>query len=465
MPIATLAINGGNPVCVDPWPVWPQCTPATLAHVERALTSGRWTISGPYRGKPSFDQQAARAFARTCETDHCVLTASGTGGLYVALEACGVGAGDDVVVPGLTWVACASAVLGVNAVPVLADVDPDTLCVTPASIEAAITDRTRAISVVHLYSGLADMEPIMALARERGLAVIEDSSQAHGARYADRPVGSLGDVGVFSLQGSKLLTCGEGGAIVTSDARLARRAEHLRADGRTVARHPVQPGEMELLETAEVMGGNVCLSELQAAVLLAQLDELEAQNARRRQAADHLSPLLAELGCQPQATAPATTARSYYRYAVRLPEPLTDRVPADRVAEALGAELGFPVTPTYQPLGASRLYRPGTRRRFATGPDFLERVERGRTPLPAATAAHCRTVTFGHEVLLADPQRMGTIAAAFAKVLDGVDTLGAGDAPRAPTSDGHLRRKLGDFQATTSPVETEDPVLPPLHLI
>ncbi|RST12896.1 DegT/DnrJ/EryC1/StrS family aminotransferase [Streptomyces sp. WAC05374] len=415
-----LAISGGPRLTEREWPRWPQPGERALKSLEDVLTSGRWTISCAYQGRQSYERQFAAAFADYCRSAMCVPVATGTASLAIALEACGVGAGDEVIVPGLSWVASASAVLGINAVPVLVDVDPATYCLDPAAVESAITERTRAITVVHAYSAVADLDSLLDIAQRHGLPLIEDCAHAHGAGYGDWPVGAFGAAGVFSMQGSKLLTCGEGGALVTDDAEIANRAEHLRADGRVLRREPVGVGEMELEETGRLMGSNACLSEFHAAVLLDQLALLDGQNARRVRAADHLTGRLADMGMTVQDTSPGTTARAYYRYMVRLPDEVLAVAPVERIARALTAELGFPVMLTHRPLNDNPLHRPASRRRFATDTRYLERVDPARFDLPVAKRVHESVVSFGHEVLLAPLDAIDDIARAFRKVMDNV---------------------------------------------
>ncbi|GGR77612.1 GDP-perosamine synthase [Streptomyces humidus] len=381
------------------------------------MTSGRWTISCAYQGRQSYEREFAAAFADYCRSAHCVPVATGSAALAVGLEACGVGAGDEVIVPGLTWVASASAVLGVNAVPVLVDVDPRTYCLDPAAVEAAITERTRAITVVHAYSAVADLDSLLDIAQRHGLPLIEDCAHAHGARYGDWPVGAFGAAGVFSMQGSKLLTCGEGGALVTDDAEVANRAEHLRADGRVLRQEPVGVGEMELEETGRLMGSNACLSEFHAAVLLDQLALLDGQNSRRTRAAEHLAGRLAEMGLAVQETSAGTTDRAYYRFMVRLPDEALAVAPVELIARALSAELGFAVMQTHRPLNDNPLHRPSSRRRFATDARYLARVDPVRFDLPVAKRVHESVVSFGHEVLLAPLDAVDDIVRALQKVL------------------------------------------------
>jgi dTDP-4-amino-4,6-dideoxygalactose transaminase len=335
----------------------------------------------------------------------------------IALEACGVGAGDEVIVPGLSWVASATTVLGVNAVPVFADIDLRTLCLDPAAVRAAITPRTKAIVVVHLYSAVADLTALRAIADEHGLVLIEDCAQAHGATFDGRKVGTHGHIGAFSTHHTKVLTSGEGGAAITDDARLARRMEHLRSDGRCYPDRPPAPGHHELLVTGELMGSNRALSEFQAALLIEQLGELDALNDIRRANAAVLDELLAGSGFRPQDTTVGTTSRTYFAYAAELPPDEFTEVPVSQVAAALTAELNFPVQPAYPPVYANRLYDPGSRARFSLGEEHRCRVDPGRFALPASAHAARRFVTLHHAALLAGEQDMADIATGFRKVL------------------------------------------------
>ena len=170
-------------------------------------------------------------FAHRVGTEHGVATSNGTVSLHLALAALGIGPGDDVIVPDFTFAASANTVIHVGARPILTDVDPDTWCISPETIEKAITPRTRAIMPVHVFGRPAPMTEIVALAKARGLFVIEDCAEAHGARYDGRPIGSFGDVGSFSFYGNKIITTGEGGMCVTNNAELAARMRMLRDHG------------------------------------------------------------------------------------------------------------------------------------------------------------------------------------------------------------------------------------------
>jgi dTDP-4-amino-4,6-dideoxygalactose transaminase len=423
--MTALAIHGGPAVCTGPWPNWPQATPSTRRNLEAVLESHRWSISGQYRGEPSWEARFGRAWAAYTGAQHCVPSSTGTASLTMALEACEVGAHDEVIVPGVSWVASASAVLGINAIPVLTDVDPATGCIDPARVEQAITARTRAITVVHLGSAVADLDALVAIARKHGIPLIEDCAQAHGARYAGRHVGLFGAAGAFSMQHSKLLTSGEGGAVITSDPVLARRLAHLRADGRVLAEQAPKLDEMELVETAEIMGSNYCLSEFHAAILVAQLEVLEQQLAVRRRNAEYLDGLLRERGFSPQQSAAGTTARAHYTYVVRLPEAIVRAVGVERYASALGAELGLPCKTMYSSLNRNRLYKPHSRNRFRLGREFADAIDPSRFSLPVAEAFSASCVVLPHRMLLADQASMEGVARAFSKVADAMDALRA----------------------------------------
>ncbi|WP_060722524.1 DegT/DnrJ/EryC1/StrS family aminotransferase [Pseudonocardia sp. EC080625-04] len=301
--------------------------------------------------------------------------------------------------------------------PVLVDINPDTWCLDVSAAEAAITPRTRAVTVVHVYSAVADLTGLRELADRYGLPLIEDCAHAHGAAYRYRPVGGHGVAGVFSMQGSKLLTSGEGGAVVTDDDELAHRAEALRGDGRVRRPGPINCGEMELVETGRLMGANAALSEFHAAVLIDQLDLLATQNAQRASNAARLDRGLSAYGARPQATSDGTTVRAYYRYAVQLPGVVIAARPVDDIAAELTTSLGFPVLRTHPPLSRCRLLDPATRPRFSGRRDYLARVDPTRFELPVCHSVHNSVLSFGHEILLAPAEAMDEIVDAFREIL------------------------------------------------
>ena len=246
------------------------------ASFAQVLDSGRF-IGGEVVER--FEQD----WAAYCRTAHAVGTANGTDALQLALRGLGIGPGDEVVVPANTFVATAEAVVLAGATPRFADVGPDTLLLTAATVEAALTPRTRAVIVVHLYGQVADMDAIGRVAASSGLAVIEDAAQAHGATWRGRPAGSLGDVGCFSFYpGKNLGAFGDAGAVVTDDAELARRIRCTRDHGRAHGSHHEHP----------FLGTNSRMDALQAAVLSVKLPRLAAwTSARRARAAQYRTEL------------------------------------------------------------------------------------------------------------------------------------------------------------------------------
>lgn len=399
------------------WPVWPKPREHARELVAETLNSGRWALSGRWRGERSKEQTFAAEFAAYNGSVHCVPTASGTSALVVGLESLGVGAGDEVLVPGMTWVASATAVLNVNAVPVLVDIDPETLCVSPEAVEAAITPRTRAITVVHLYNSMVDMDKILDIAGRHSLPVLEDCAQAHGARWDGKRAGTMGALGTFSMQETKLLTAGEGGAVITDDADLADRLFQLRADGRRLTPTTLGLNEMELVERSSITGSNYCLSELGATVLLDQLTELDADNAVRAARAAALDAALAAVpGINPVRVMPKVTSPTYYHYAVRCDRREFAGRPLATIARALRAELGYPVNLTYAPLNDNALYQPHTKRRYHLSDEHLRQIHPASYKLPEAHRAHGEILTLHHGFLLADEKRVTAVAEAFDKV-------------------------------------------------
>jgi dTDP-4-amino-4,6-dideoxygalactose transaminase len=415
---SALALLGGSPTSTTKWPRWPQVRPTTIERVEQVLSSGRWTVSGPWMGNPPLDAVFAERFADFTGTRWCIPVDHGSNALLAALTALDVGPGDEVIVPGLTWVACASAVVRAGALAILVDIDPQTLCVDHRAVEAAITPRTMAILAVHLYSAMADMDELRRVAGRHGLALIEDASQAHGALWGRSASGSLGDIGVFSMHQSKLLTSGEGGAAVTSDAALHTKLEQLRGDGRRYrpGRERRTLGLPDLEEVGEVQGWNMHLSEVQLALLLDGLEQLPGQNGRRTQAARFLDRELASMdGIELVRPYVQNTTRAFYKYVVFVEPGSFADVPVDVVCEAVSAELGTWVHPAIRPLDVHSLYQP-LRHPSSRLPGWAERLDSHRFSLREAHRMTGRTLLIPHSLLLGTDQQMQSIVDAVDKV-------------------------------------------------
>jgi 8-amino-3,8-dideoxy-alpha-D-manno-octulosonate transaminase len=272
-----LAIDGGTPAIRTPLP---QMYPGGLrigAEEEAAVldvlrTKRLFRYYGPMEG-PSKVAELERRFAQAFGASHALAVSSGTAALICSLAALEIGPGDEVIVPAYTWIASAEAVLAVGATPVVAEVD-DSLTLDPYDTRQRITARTRAILPVHMRGAPCQMDRLLELAAERGLAVVEDVAQAAGASYRGRRLGSLGDLGAFSFQFNKVITSGEGGMLITGDSQRYQRA---------VMVHDVVGGQRNGVAPEEIIPGlNFRLSELQGAVMLAQLDRLEGLLADMR---------------------------------------------------------------------------------------------------------------------------------------------------------------------------------------
>lgn len=420
-----LALHGGASVRGGrTWPRWPQYDNRTAAELLAALHSSRWSVTwySP-RGGKSRERLFGEAFARYNDAAYGVSVDHGSSALVIALEALGIGPGDEVIVPAMTWVAPATAVLRVGAVPVLADVDPDTGCLTGDELRAVASPRTRAVIVVHLACTAAELDDIVAVTSEDGLALIEDCSQAHGTRWAGRAVGTFGAIGVFSLGAAKSLAAGEAGAAITDRHDLYERMLMLRADSRAYTQGAPGVGEFELVEQATVMGANYCMSELTAGLLLDQLPRLDDQHALREARAKDLEAGLPDIpGLAPIPIPAAVDRRAIYEYGIRLQPGAFGLATVDQVASALTAELGTKIYPPRDPLHRSALLRPQTKPRFARR--WAEAVERA-TGRDFTGADHYRdhTLLMHHSVLLGERADIDDILTALDKVRTHAATL------------------------------------------
>ncbi len=285
-------------------------------------------------------------FAAYCGARHAVAVNSGTSALHLALLAAGIGPGDEVITTPMTFVATTAAILYSGATPIFVDIDPVTWNIDVDRIEAAITPRTRAILPVHLHGLMSDMDPITGLARRRGLIVIEDAAQAHGAEYRGRRAGSIGEIGCFSFYpGKNLGACGEAGALVTNDPEFARAARMLRDWGQASKYNHV------------VKGYNYRMDAIQAAVLRIKLEHLEAWTAARRAHAASYDSLLTKANAVQVPARDGVYRHVYHVYAVRLAR----RDAARRRLEAAGITCGmhYPVPVHLQAAYRDLGYGPG----------------------------------------------------------------------------------------------------------
>lgn len=285
-----LAVNGGSPVCTEPFPPWPWYTEEIVAAAMEPLRSGRinyWTGELGTKFEQAFaDWNGARFGISVC---------NGTAALHTALAGLGIGPGDEVIVPSYTFIATSFAVCQAGAVPVFADVEPRSHTISPEDIEAKVSDRTRAIIVVHLYGEVCDMDAILDVARRHSLVVVEDCAQAHGAEHKGRKVGTIGDVGAFSFCQSKTFsTGGEGGCVITDDEEVAWRCRSFRDHGYDVAeRMRLLELEAKLPYIHHSVGFNFRMTEMQSAIGLKELERLDGWNlAHRRRNGELLIEML-----------------------------------------------------------------------------------------------------------------------------------------------------------------------------
>lgn len=403
-----LALTGGPALAAelrDRAGSWPRAVAAKAeAQVLDVLRSGRW-------GRLHDDSYAERfedAFAAYQDARHGIAVANGTVSLQLILRTLNIGLGDEVIVPALTFIATASAVAEVGAVPIFADIDEETLTIDPASVADAITPRTRAIIGVHYGGFPIDFDRLLPLAAEHGLFLIEDAAHAQGSAWRGSGVGAIGAFGSFSFQESKALSGGEGGIILTNDDALAERARLLHSIGRQTG----QPGYLHY-----ALASNYRLSELQAALLLAQFAVLPEQVEAREVAGRVLDAALAETGVLlPQRRDERVTRRGYYFAAYRYQQEALDGIPRDAFLEALKAE-GVPASVGYGvPVYRYAAFSPEA---LQTSPlrglENLPAYDQLELPVTERVSAQ-QLVTIPHHLLLAGPEGMSLIVDAVTKV-------------------------------------------------
>ncbi len=330
-----LAIEGGEPLRKTPFAPWPYFSHEEIEAATRILESGRVNYWTGQEGR-QFEEE----FAAFTGCKHAVALGSGTVALELALQVLGIGPGDEVIVPNRTFIASASCVFMRGAIPVVADVDHDSQTITANTIRAVLSPRTRAVIAVHLAGWPCDMDPILEVARERRLKVVEDCAQAHGATYKGHPVGSMGDVNAFSFCQDKIMsTGGEGGMLTTNDSELRARAWSFKDHGKSydaVYKHRHPPGYRWLHES---VGTNWRLTEMQSAIGRVLLRKLPQFVEKRQRLAGLLSERLSQMAALRVVRPPDHLTHSFYKYYVFLrPQQLRDGWDRQRVADAVNAE-------------------------------------------------------------------------------------------------------------------------------
>lgn len=422
-----LAIKGGNPIRDiknNPWHQWPVWDKNEEKALIETLNSGIWSYNGPKETK--FNKN----FAEFTGVKYAISVANGTVTLQLALEACGIGIGDEVIIPGLTWQATAATIIDVNAVPVFVDVCEDTWCIDPKEVEKAITPKTKAIIPVHLYGSFADMDAIMDIAQRHNLYVIEDSAHKHGGEWNGKKAGSIGDIGSFSFQLSKPLTAGEGGVLTTNNQELAEKLDALRNCGRKPQVNEyanVDKGTGVYSDEGDfIQSGNYRITEFQAAILIEGLKRLPEQNRNRDNNGIYVNSLLSELpGVSPMRRDKRETKETYFNFAFRYNKHEFKGLPVEKFRKALENELGIGVESSYEPLNNCSLYVPLTKpSRYKINEQQWKEIDPSRFKLPVCEKIYKEeAVCFHHIVLMGSKADMDLIAAAIKKIYDNAEEL------------------------------------------
>jgi dTDP-4-amino-4,6-dideoxygalactose transaminase len=408
--MAELAIAGGRPVRTTPYPDWPHGDDEDVAAVEEVVRGGRWGgFPEPGPKAEAFEE----AFASYQGARHGVLMANGTVTMEVALKALGIGWGDEVIIPALTFAATVYAPIAAGALPVIVDVTPDTWTIDPDLVEAAITPRTRAIMPVHLGHQMAEMDRVMEIAHARGLAVVEDCAHAHGQRWNGAGAGCIGDFGSFSHQSSKIMTAGEGGSLLTNDDRLARLAHSIIDCGRP----------KDDAETEYTFGANYRLGELQAALLMVAMRRFPEQQAQRATLGAIFEGMAEDVaGVRVMPHDPRITRWSFYRYVVAIePDAFAGRTNSV-VCDALEAE-GVGAWTGYEPMSNYDLFQPSLSR-LPVAVEHASRLDPATMSFPVAEVAGLReSVYIDENVFRSDRAGVEQAVEALAKIQRHADEL------------------------------------------
>jgi L-glutamine:2-deoxy-scyllo-inosose/3-amino-2,3-dideoxy-scyllo-inosose aminotransferase len=412
--VGKLAITGGEPLRRTPFTAWPMATKDEAAALQDVLTSTKWG-GQPFPGKYAASFAKKFAEVHTAKYAQCVNT--GTVAIQASLKAVGIRPGDEVIVPAYTWEGTVGPVLLMNAVPVFVDVDPDTYCLDAKLIEKAITPKTKVILPVHLGMRFADMDDILRIAQKHNLKVIEDCAHAHGGMWKGKGAGSMGDLGAFSFQSSKLITSGEGGAVITNNLEYLELVQSY-----------INAGRASLTDQFHhrIIGFNYRLGEFQAAVLGPQLERLPQQAAIREKNMKHFESRLQNTpGIGLLKPDPRITRLAPYGYVIKYFADKVKDIPRAAFVAALQLE-GIPCDGLfYEPVYKSSLFP-------LDAADFPALSWGREKPLDlrnmyscpvADRAAYHEAVWFPHQHFLGSSADVDAIADAIHKVLTNIEEL------------------------------------------
>lgn len=400
--MSKLAILGGEPIRTKPFPKWPVHDQDEVDGLIEAVKSNEWGSTKGHRVK-QFEQH----YADFHDAKYGICVNSGTTALYLALKAAGIGCGDEVILPGYTFIATASAILDVGAIPVFVDIDPETYNIDPALIEKKITEKTRAIMPVHFAGRSADMSELLRFAAHYNLKIIEDAAQAWGSEWDGRKVGAIGTAGCFSFQSSKNISSGEGGIILTNDEETARFARSYSNCGRL---------ENGVWYEHYYLGGNFRMTEFQAAILQAQFNRYPRLKAVREKNADYLDTHLSKIeGVKTLKKDPRITSNSRHIYICRYQKQSFNNLPKETFINAMRKEgmvisPGYSIPLTVQPVLKNLAFGPRGKR-VDLGVDFAS------ISLPETEkACYDEAIWFTQNVLLGTEDDMMDIVKAIIKI-------------------------------------------------
>lgn len=416
--MAKLAINGGKKTRTRDFFAWPHYDSRELENVEEVIKSRVWFAGMRGADPGTKTEELENKFAKFHDVKHGIACANGTVAIEIVLRAAGIGTGDEVIVPAHTFIATLSAVLQVNAIPIIVDTIYDTQCIDPEKVEKAITDKTKAVIVVH-YGGFAcDIDRITEIADRGNFIVIEDAAHAPGAIYKGKKIGSIGDMATFSFQESKTMTAGEGGMITTNNDELAEKCIQYRSCGR----HEGQSWYVHY-----VFPVNYRLAEIQSAMLLAQLERLDDQLKTKNENARYLADRFKDIdGIGPVPGDGNTDVNGYYLYLLQYDKDKFDGVERDKFVEALNAEgiqchIGYP-----WPLSKNPMFErieEGPKGCPFTCPYYGKHISIKDQKFPVTEKICRETVVIPHQVLLSDKADMDDIVAAIVKIKENANEL------------------------------------------
>jgi dTDP-4-amino-4,6-dideoxygalactose transaminase len=397
-----LALLGGTPAKTKPFPDWPQYDQKEEKALLDVLHSGIW-----WRTPGTRTLQFEQDFAKFHQVKHGVACTNGTAALEIAMAALGIGLDDEVIIPDFTFIATASAVLTVGALPVMVDVDPFTFNIDADLVEKAITPRTKAIIAVHIGGMPCDMDRLVEIARKHNLYLVEDCAHAHGSEWKGQKVGSFGNCGTFSFQASKLMTAGEGGIVITKDDDLEIRLRSVHDCGR-------MPGEW--FYSHFINGSNYRLSEWQGAVLSQQLSRFEQQAAKREINSAYLDGELAKIeGIRPQKRDSRVTRNGNYCYIFHYDPKAFNNLQAEKFIEAFEAE-GIPTQASYPSVHKLAIFQNGEYRKRLSPSQASEKHVLLTQDFPVTDDAAVNTIWLVHRTLLGTPADAGEIVDAVKKI-------------------------------------------------